>query len=51
MPSGYDYSYSGYSRSQSFLVSRDAGIHTCLAYDSDRGISGSASTVMKVVGE
>ena len=51
MPSGYYYSYSSYSRSQSFLRSRDAGTHTCSAYESSRGISGNASTVMKVVGE
>ena len=33
------------------MVSRDAGIHTCTAYDSDQGISVSASTVMNIVGE
>ena len=51
MPSGYYHSYSGNSISQSFLVSRDAGTHTCSAYHTSQGISGSASTVMKVVGE
>ena len=52
--SGYNssyYSYSTHSISKSFLRSRDAGTHTCTAYDSGRGISGSASTVMKVVGK
>ena len=52
--SGYNsnyYSYSTHSISQSFLRSRDAGTHTCSAYDSSQRISGSASTVMKVVGE
>ena len=49
--SSYSDSYSGYSRSQSFLRSRDAGTHTCSAYHTSQGISGSASTVMKVVGE
>ena len=51
VPGGYYYSYSGNSRSRSFLVSRDAGTHTCSAYDTSQGISGSASTVMKIVGE
>ena len=51
VPSSNYYSYSGYSRSKTFLVSRDAGTHTCSAYDSSQGISGSASTVMKIVGE
>ena len=51
MPGGYYYSYSGSSRSKSFLVSRDAGTHTCSAYDSSQGVSGSASTVMNIVGE
>ena len=51
VPGGYYYSYGSNSRSQSFLVSRDAGTHTCSAYDSSQGISGSASTVMKIVGE
>ena len=52
VPSGYyRYGFSGIYRSTSFLVSRDAGTHTCTAYDSGQGISGSASTVMKVVGE
>ena len=51
VPGGYYYSYSSHSRSRSFLVSRDAGTHTCSAYDTSQGISGSASTVMKVVGE
>ena len=51
VPSGYSYSYSSHSISQSFLRSRDAGTHTCTAYDSSQRISGSASTVMNVVGE
>jgi len=51
VPGGYYYSYGSNSRSQSFLVSRDAGTHTCSAYESSRGLSGSASTVMKVVGK
>ena len=51
VPSDYDYSYSGSSRSQSMLVSRDAGTHTCSAYHTSQRISGSASTVMKIVGE
>ena len=51
VPGGYYYSYSSHSRSQSFLRSRDAGTHTCTAYQSSRGISGSASTVMNIVGE
>ena len=51
VPGGYYYSYGSNSRTRSFLVSRDAGTHTCSAYDTSRGISGSASTVMKVVGE
>ena len=51
VPGGYYYSYSGHSRSNSFLRSRDAGTHTCSAYDSSQGISGSASTVMKIVGK
>ena len=40
---------SGHSITRSSLVSRDAGTHTCSAYDN--GISGSASTVMNIVGE
>ena len=51
VPSGYDYSYSGYSRSQNMLVSRDAGNHTCSAYHTSQRISGSASTVMNIEGE
>ena len=51
MPGGYYYSYGSNSRSQSFLVTHDAGTHTCSAYDSNQGISGIASTVMKIVGE
>ena len=51
VPGGYYYSYSGNSRSKTFLVSRDAGTHTCSAYDSSQGISGSASTVMNIAGE
>ena len=51
VPGGYYYSYSSHSISQNFMVSRDAGIHTCTAYDSDQGISDSASTVMNIVGE
>ena len=51
MPGGYYYSYGSNSRSKSFLVFRDAGTHTCSAYDTSQGISGSASTVMNVVGE
>ena len=51
VPGGYYYSYSGNSRSKSFLTSRDAGTHTCSAYHTTQGISGSASTVMKIVGE
>ena len=51
VPSGYSYSYSSHSISRSFLRSRDAGTHTCTAYDSSQRISGSASTVMNVVGE
>ena len=43
--------YRGYSISQSFLRSHDAGTHTCSVYDSRQRISGSASTVMMVVGE
>ena len=50
VPRSYHYSYSGSSRSQSFLRSRDAGTHTCSAYDSIQRISGSASTVMNIVG-
>ena len=52
--SGYNssyYSYSTHSISKSFLRSRDAGTHTCSAYDTNQGISGSGSTEMKVVGE
>ena len=51
VPGGYYYSYGSNSRSLSFLVSRDAGTHTCSAYDSSQGGSGSASTVMNIVGE
>ena len=51
VPSSYSYSYSSHSRSESFLRSRDAGTHTCTAYDSSQRISGSASTVMNIVGE
>ena len=51
VPGGYYYSYGSNSRSQTFLRSRDAGTHTCSAYDSSQGASGSASTVMKIVGE
>ena len=51
VPRGSHYSYSGSSRSQSILVSRDAGTHTCSAYYSSQRIGGSASTVMKVVGK
>ena len=51
MPGGYYYSYSSHSISESFLLSHDAGTHTCTAYESSLGISGSASTVMNVVGE
>ena len=47
----YEYSYSAVTRSHDFLRSYDAGTHYCSAYDSSQGISGSASTVMKVVGE
>ena len=50
VPSSNYYSYSN-SRSKTFLVSRDAGTHTCSAYDSSQGGSGSASTVMNIVGE
>ena len=51
VPGSYYYSYGSHSISQSFLRSRDAGTHTCSVYDSSQGISGSASTVMKIVGE
>ena len=51
VPGGFYYSYGSNSRSKSFLVSRDAGTHICSAYESSRGLSGSVSTVMKVVGE
>ena len=51
VPGGSYYSYSGHSRSQSFLVTRDAGTHTCSAYDSSQGISASTSIVMNIVGE
>ena len=51
VPGGYYYSYGSNSRTRPFLVSRDAGTHTCSAYDTSRGISGSTSTMMKVVGE
>ena len=51
VPGGYYYSRSGSSISQSVLRSHDAGTHTCSAYDSDQGISDSASTVMNIVGE
>ena len=51
VPSSNYYSNSGYSRSQSFLRSRDAGTHTCSAYHTSQGISGSASTVMNIAGE
>ena len=47
----YEYSYGAVTRSRDFLRSYDAGTHRCYAYDSSQGISGSASTVMKVVGE
>ena len=51
VPGGYYYSYSSHSRSESFLLSHDAGTHTCTAYDSSQRISGSASTMMNIVGE
>ena len=51
VPGGYYYSYSGHSRTKSYLVSRDAGTHTCSAYSESYGISGSASTEMNVLGE
>ena len=51
MPGGYYYSYSSHSISESFLRSRDAGTHTCSAYDIGQGIRDSASTVMNIVGE
>ena len=47
----YEYSYGTVTRSRNFLRYYDAGTHRCYAYDSSQGISGSASTVMKVVGE
>ena len=47
----YEYSYGGVARSRDFLRYYDAGTHYCSAYDSSQGISGSASTVMNVVGE
>ena len=43
--------YGSNSRSQIILRSRDAGTHTCSAYDSSQGGSGNASTVMNIVGE
>ena len=42
--------YRAVSRIMNFLRLRDAGTHTCSAFDS-HGISGSASTVMNIVGE
>ena len=50
MPGGYYYSNSGSSRNL-ILRSRNAGTHRCFAYDSVRGISGNASTVMNIIGE
>ena len=47
----YEYTYGTVTRSRDFLRYYDAGTHYCSAYDSSQGISGSASTVMKVVGE
>ena len=41
----------GHSISDSLLTGRDAGTHTCSAYNDSLGISGSASTVMNVIGE
>ena len=49
IPSGSHSSSSGHSISRSPLTSRDAGTHTCSA--SVSGVSGSASTVMNIVGE
>ena len=44
-------SYGNNVRNQTFLVSRDAGTHTCSAYDrTSQGISGSTSIVMNIVG-
>ena len=51
VPGGWYYSYSGSSRTQSYLVARDAGTHTCSAHSDSYGISGSTTTVMNVVGE
>ena len=48
---GNEYSYGGVTRSRDYLRYYDAGTHRCYAYDSSQRISGSASTVMKVVGE
>ena len=50
VPGGYYYSNSGSSRNL-ILRSRNAGTHHCFAYDSVRGISGNASTVMNIIGE
>ena len=50
VPGGYYYSYSGSTRNL-ILRSRNAGTHHCFAYDSVQGISGTASTVMNIVGE
>ena len=41
----------GHSISDSILTARDAGTHTCTAYNDSLGISGSASTVVNVIGE
>ena len=51
IPSGNYSSSDGHSISRSPLTSRDAGTHTCSAYDSRHYISGSVSTVMNIVGE
>ena len=50
VPGGYYYSNSGSSRNL-ILRSRNAGTHHCFAFDSVRGISGSTSTVMNIIGE
>ena len=47
----YEYSNGAVTRSRDFLRYYDAGTHYCSAYDSSQGISGSASTMMNVVGE
>jgi len=50
-PGNAYYRDDGHSISDSILTARDAGTHTCTAYNNSLGISGSASTVVNVIGE